>query len=337
MAKKNKKDMDRRRAKAAQKHKTKRKAKAAALRGPSGMQVQYRPGITEMGAPPGFRAVSISQAVVEFGKPLVELAGSTGQSPDMNKVMQAAMLLWNHAVSIQRSEADEREKANVTETLGMTFGLKSDEAESLRSRMVERRSFLFPEDSQPKDRMTPFMFIRKERISDIQPFAYDRLISAGTDIASDAKDAALINSIIKLDRFVAKEADYGEYENLLMEVKNESEDLFERWLRDKGFPEEYHDLAGCLSVYFDFVYGYAHDEAVTLSTVRPDHLVEFFEDFLLRKVYAEPQEYVDWPPSIKLFYRFLKDKGYLQDPEPIAQTIERLETKFLEVLRSHFG
>ncbi len=54
-------------------------------------------------------------------------------------------------------------------------------------------------------------------------------------------------------------------------------------------------------------------------------------------MYAEPQEYVDWPPSIKLFYQFLKDKGYVQDPSPMIQAIERLEPRFLAVLRRHFG
>jgi hypothetical protein len=337
MAKKNRKDMDRRRAKASQKRQVKRKAKAAALRGQSGTQVRYRPGITEMDAPPGFRAVSMSQAILEFGKPLEQLAGSTGQRPDMNKVMQASMLLWNHALSDERGEAGEREKAEVAEALGETFGLKGDEAASLRTRMVERRSYLFPEGNQPKDRMSPFMFIRKERMVEIEPFAYDRLTFTAADIAPDSEDTALIDRIIKLDRFVTEEADYREYESPLMEVKDKAAELFERWLDDKGFPEEYDALARCLSIYLDFVYGYVHDDVVTLRSVRPGYLVEFFEDFLLRKMYAEPQEYVDWPPSIKLFYQFLKDKGYVEDPSPIIQAIERLEPRFLEVLRRHFG
>jgi hypothetical protein len=339
MAKKNKKEIKKRRSKAAQKHQIGRKEKTALLRGQSHVQVQYRPGIAEMEAPPGFRAISMSQAMLEYGKPLNELVVPTAidDMDNLEMIMKITMLLWNHALSVEKGEEEEREKVSVTGILEKAFGLKKDEAESLRKRMVERRSFLFPEDKQPKDRLTPFMFIRKEKVVRIEPFAYNRLIPTKTNIPYSSEDEGLIDKIIKLDQLILEETDYEDYENLFTEVKDGAERLFGKWLADKGFPEEFLSLTECLSIYLDFIYGYAHDDIITLKSISPGYLMEFFEDFLLRKMYVEPQEYVDWPPSIKLFYQFLKDKRYIEDPASIIYAVNRLETRFLEVLTRQFG
>jgi len=328
MAKKNKRDMKKRQVRAAQKHQAKRRAKATLLRGQSHVQVQYRPGIAEMEVPPGFRAISMSQAMLEYGKPLEELM--VRGVDDINKLMQTSMLLWNHAISVEKGEVNEREKVEVAEILEDVFGLTKDKAESLRKRMVERRIFLFPEDKQPENRLMPFMFIRKEKVVRIEPFAYNQMIPTETDISSDHKDKELVNRITKLDQLILEEAEYDDYEKLLMEVKDEAERLFRKWLADRGFPEEFHRLAECLNIYFDFVYGYAHDDVITLKSISGGYLMEFFEDFLLRKIYVEPQEYVDWPPSIKLFYQFLKDKGYMKDSTSIIDTVKGSKQDFLK-------
>lgn len=90
----NKKDMSKRRNKAAQKNQDKRKAKAAALRRQPEVQVRYLPGITEMGVPEGFRSIGMAQAIMEFGKPLQEYMEKNMQSKDdLNKFMQTSMLL----------------------------------------------------------------------------------------------------------------------------------------------------------------------------------------------------------------------------------------------------
>jgi hypothetical protein len=292
-----------------------------------------------MEAPPGFRAISMSQAMLEYGKPLNELIvpAAMDDMDNLNMIMKITMLLWNHAISVEKGEEEEREKVSVTGILEKAFGLKKDEAESLRKRMVERRSFLFPEDKQPKDRLTPFMFIRKEKVVRIEPFAYNRLIPTKTNIPYSSEDKGLIDRITKLDQLILEEADYEDYENLFTEAKDGAERLFRKWLADKGFPEEFHSLTECLSIYLDFIYGYAHDDMITLKSISPGYLMEFFEDFLLRKMYVEPQEYVDWPPSIKLFYQFLKDKRYIEDPASIIYAVNRLETRFLEVLTQQFG
>ena len=56
----NKKDLNKRRNKSAQKQQQKRKARVAAQRQKPEVQVRYRPGISEMGAPDGFRSIGIA-------------------------------------------------------------------------------------------------------------------------------------------------------------------------------------------------------------------------------------------------------------------------------------
>jgi len=52
---------------------------------------------------------------------------------------------------------------------------------------------------------------------------------------------------------------------------------------------------------------------------------------------VEPMEYVYGPPALKLFYRFLHEKGYLDNPEDMIRKIDKLEPYFIEVLRKQFS
>lgn len=334
MAKKNRQDINKRRAKAIQKYKAKRKARLAVRRGQESVQIRYRPGITEMNPPDGFRSIGMAQAMMEYGKPLIKL--TKGES-DLNPAIQAAMLLWNHALNVEKGKESEDEKSKIIELLSETFGITKEDADSLRQQMVDRRSFLFPDDKQPNDRTMPFMFIRKETTVEIIPFPYDLLISKNDVLPADSEDDRLIEKIMEIDRFIIKEDDYSAYEKLLIEVKDQSEKRFRKWLADKGYNEKFYKLSECLAIYLDFVYGYMHDDVFTLKSIPEDYFEEFFEDYLLRKMYTEPQEYVDWPPAIKLFYQFLKEKGYLYDPSPMINAVDKIEHGFIDLLRKQFG
>lgn len=121
-----KKDMNKRRNKTAQKKQQKRKAKTAALRRQEA-QVRYRPGISEMGAPEGFRAIGMAQAMMEYGKPLNEYLGKEPQSmDDLNKLMKLSMLLWNHALDEGKGEERSAGKTDVVKVLSEAFGMKGE-------------------------------------------------------------------------------------------------------------------------------------------------------------------------------------------------------------------
>ena len=60
---------------------------------------------------------------------------------------------------------------------------------------------------------------------------------------------------------------------------------------------------------------------------------EFFIDYLLRKVMAKPPEYTQWPPALRLFYRFLSEKDYLDDPEPMMASLHAIEPDFIALVQ----
>lgn len=333
MGKKNKKEINKKRTKAKQVKEKKRKFRLAESGKAHSVQVVHRPGISEMGAPQGFRAIGMSQAVMEYSKPLTQFVdeGKCG----FNDMLDLAMLLWNHASDIQRGRETGKGE-DIMQTLAATLKIGFPESEGLLKNMVERFEYLFPRDKQPEDKMTLFMFIRKELRTIIRPFDYSVLSLSDGIITSDEKDRELINKINQLDRYVMDETEYSDYEKLLFSIKDECAERFEEWLTNKGLTDKTKQISDCLNVYFDFIYAYMHDVVVTLKDVPLFYLEEFFTDFLLRKVYTEPNEYVYWPPALKLFYTFLHEKNYIDDPGDFIDEIDSLELEFLEVLKKQF-
>jgi hypothetical protein len=71
MAKKKKKDISKRRAKKREKTKRKRNLRLVKSRATTEPKTILRPGLPHMGAPEGFRSISMSQAIMEYAKPLL--------------------------------------------------------------------------------------------------------------------------------------------------------------------------------------------------------------------------------------------------------------------------
>ena len=65
--------------------------------------------------------------------------------------------------------------------------------------------------------------------------------------------------------------------------------------------------------------------------------MEFFEDFLIRKMMVEPAQYILWPPALKFFYLFLHEKGYLNKSDKIIGQIDKIEPYFIKVLKHQFS
>ena len=99
----------------------------------------------------------------------------------------------------------------------------------------------------------------------------------------------------------------------------------------KGVPEPLsQQFAFCLEPYLRFIYQY---DAGNVQDVWPDAMEEFFMDWLMRKVMVKPPEYTQWPPALRLFYRFLSEKGYLDDPEPIIAGLQAIEPAFIAMVK----
>jgi hypothetical protein len=106
---------------------------------------------------------------------------------------------------------------------------------------------------------------------------------------------------------------------------------YHHWLQAKGVPETYrHHFPFCLKTYLSFIYQY---DAGKLKDVSLQALEEFLMDYLLRKVMAKPPEYTRWPPALRLFYRFLSEKGYLDDPERMMARLNSIEPAFIALVK----
>ncbi len=335
MRRNKKQNVHKRHAQKAQKKRVRRKTKAAQLRRQAPAQIIYRPGISEMEAPKGFRHVGMAQAMMEYGEPLRAYSDDSMQGFDT--AFKMASMLWNHAMNVGEREATGMEAAETIKALATAFKLEPQAADELRQKMVKRYWHLFPAAVQPAERTQPFIVIRNELNVEIAPFPYGKLTPNAAAIQPDADDRELLEQIRALDRHILEGSAYEEYERLLEPVKDLAERCFKKWLTDKGVAPEFVRLSECLHIYFDFVYAYTHDDELTLRDVSSAHFEEFFEDFLLRKLHGKPQEYVDWPPALKLFYGYLGEIGYMNVSAAMARAIDNLEFGFMRKLRKYFG
>ena len=333
--KKNKSKISKRQQKAKQQKAKKRKLRL--VRGgrgtTSGPTVIERPGMPDLEAPEGFRSISFSQAIMEYGAPLMEHAKDDSA---MEETFQIAGMVWNYALSVREGKVDRKIEKGIVKGAKSILGLTRDETQELIKKMVARYDYLFPEKIQPKP-PAPFMFIRKEVRHIIRPYDYGKLNISDEPISSDADDRHAMDRLRKLDTLVMDQADYPQYQSLLTEVKEKCEGRFRQWLIAKGLAEQADDFAECPYIFLDFVYGYMHDDLIVLKTVSDQYWMEFFEDFLVRKMMADPADYILWPPALKLFYRFLHEKNYMDDPEPIIAQIDQIEPYFIEVLKHQFS
>ena len=342
MGKKSKKDILKRRLKSREKAKKKRKLHLGSVSVGSPIEEssfdlsRYRPGISEMGAPPGFRSISMAQATAEYAKPLIELVGEESHGMDaLNAALQASILLWNMGIAQEKGKSDPDLDKDVWKAISMTFGMKEKEAQDLINKMIERKNYLFPPEIQPKG--TPFMFIRKEVNYLIRPFDYSKLKISDEKIPPDKKDVELVGNIRHLDRLMESQTDWDEIEDLLQQTEDQALKQFEKWLGLKGVAEDVSRFSERLDIFLDFVYGYMHDDIILLKSVGRRYFLEFFEDYLLRKMMVQAHEYADWPPALKLFYQFLHEKGYLEDLEAPTSLIDQIEPNFISILRKQFS
>ena len=332
--KKNKKEIAKRQAKTREKAKKKRQVRL--VKPPP--RIMERPPISQMEAPKGFMAVSSSQAIMEYAKPLMEIDAES--LDELNRRMELASSLWNLAVSRQKDEQQEysrwMERAKVSAK--KVLNLDGAERDRYIAEMIERQVHLFPEEVQP----TPpsmFMYMRKDVSYLIPPFDDGRIrFRVDTAIPPDEEDLRLIGKIEALDDHIRRGSDYDTYEELALSIEDDSKTCFRKWLIAKGFEDDPEQYVHCPEIYLTFLYRYVHDDPVLLKSVPGQYIIEFFEDFLLRKVMCKPVEYLYWPPSLKLFYRFLHEKSYLSvnETDVLLGSLDAMETHFREILQKRY-
>jgi hypothetical protein len=298
------------------------------------LEFMEAPSFGDIQVPDGFRVVSYSQAMMEYAGPVLE-ASDSDDMKQLNERMQIAMLCWNHCISGDLMPGPRTPEAEIIRKIGKTLKLSKQESSEFFKKMVERKSYLFPEQLQ--QRGVPSMVMRKEMSHIIAPFDLNRVNFLEKPIPPDQRDKTVINDIKKLDTFIMRRADYDEYEDLFLQVGEGCTGLFERWLVAKGVEEFRQELVWFPETLCNFVYGYLHEDVFVLKSIPPEYLAVFLSDFVLRKVIIEPHMYTFIPASIKLFYTFLWEKKYLDNPVPVITVIDEIEPHFIEILRERFG
>ncbi len=286
--------------------------------------------------PDGFRAVSASQAIMEYASPLMEMVPEPEDIVEANEILQIATTIWNYTLNDTLKKKDKKSRADILALIHKELGLDLAKSNDFFSMMVERKHFLFPNDIQPKG--SPVMFIRKTVSYLINRFDYERL-KLSTDIIYPNKlDLKIFKDLEKLDQRILKSATYDKYEKLFLKAQEECPERFYAWLGDKGLEENQDTFAYLSDVYITFIYGYSHEEPVTLKSGPGKYFVEFMLEFLLRKAQMEPWEYTLCPAAMRLFYTFLHEKLYLVDyPKRMIGLIDRLEPHFIDILKKRFS
>lgn len=333
--KKDKKAIAKRSAKAQQRKTHKRKLRL--FKSKPMLEPQYieRPPMAEMDAPPGFRAVSMTNALMEYSKSIIDFEDSENIE-DLNKTIQFTSLLWNYAISVESGEVDTKVTGDILISIQTIWQVDEDVAKKLLDKFVARKNEMFPPEVQVKGSM--FMYQRKEMTHLVAPFNYNQLKIADEIIPPDDDDKEFLQQLDTMDHYIHDGTDYGEWEDEYFSMEEACKKSFSNWLQKKGVPGKYSkDFPFLAEVFMNFVYRYGHDDVIVLKSVLPEYFEDFLFDHVLRKVMMEPHEHVEWPPALKLFYSFLAEKGYLIDVEQFVGIIDSLERQFIDVLRERYG
>lgn len=279
------------------------------------------------GVPQGFRPISVTQAIVEFAAPIMSYV-EDGTIQDPNDALQIGLQLWNSTLP-EVPVAMRQARREIVAQIEMTLQMNREKADAFFDEISERKAYLFPDEIQPEGAMT--MFMRKEVDYLITPFEESQLTLSDDLVLPDSDDDAFLNALGDLDARIETGEGYGEWENDFFEMQELCCERYRHWLLAKGAPETFsQQFSFCLEPYLNFIYQY---DVGDLLYVVPDVLEEFFMDWLMRKVMVKPPEYAQWPPAIRLFYRFLSEKGYLDDPEPILASLYDVEPEFIAMVK----
>ena len=281
----------------------------------------------EPDVPQGFRPVSMTQALLEYAAPLMAYV-EDGTVQDPNEALQVGLLLWNSTLP-EAPVAVRQSQREIVAHIEATFQMGRQEAEAFCEHMIERKAYLFPDEMQPAGSMT--MFMRKEVEYLITPFAKSQLHLSDQRVPPDRDDAMWLDALRQLEARIDEGNDYGDWEADFFAMQERCCQRYHHWLLAKGVSETVsQQFAFCLEPYLTFIYQY---DAGNVQDVVPDTLEEFFMDWLMRKVMVKPPEYTQWPPALRLFYRFLSEKGYLDDPEPIIAGLQAIEPAFIAMVK----
>ena len=283
--------------------------------------------LEDLQPPEGFRAITITQALLSFAEPLQAICQEKGID-GMNTVIRIANDIWNYTLP-KVPLAQKKTPDDIVEELCEKLALDESEAFDFFEHLVDRKAYLFPDEIQPADPRN--MFMRKEE--DYQIAAFDEasleLKSETPPVSQD--DEKMLQTLRQLDRMLADGEEYDAWEKLSFQAEEYCCTQYYQWLQAKGASQKQaSEFPYCIEIFLEFVYRY---HAAPLTSLESVDVYDFLHDHLLRKVSIRPDEYVYWPPAIRLFYTFLSEKGYFEDPAPFLRLFKYAEPEFIALLK----
>ena len=333
MSKKKKKVIAKRRVQAKANKQKKEKTKIKTRSSASNIQFEERPAVAAIDAPPGFRAVSMSQGLMEYAKPLMDFV-EKGTVKELNDVFQIALPIWNYDISLEKGNF-KIDKKDIIKPISKILKLNTQDSAEFFDMMIQRKKHLFPKEIQPDDPMVVFM--RKDEHYLVTEFNYNSL-NISKEIYIPAKeDKKLVQLLDQMDDYINKSIEYDEWEDFYFNTVEKCKKRYKTWLEFRGLKEYSEEFPYNIEIYLNFIYCYFHEDEINLKKVKSVNFVEFFTDYVLRKVMAEPHEYITWPPSIKLFYGFLKEIGYFDTPEKVIKLVDGFEPIFVKIIKARYS
>src|SRR5437870_5461312 len=230
----------------------------------------------EREAPPGFRPLPMMQAMLEFAAPIMAYV-ENGTVQDPNDALQIGMQLWNFTLP-KVPVAQKQSRTEIVDHIRTTLQLDMPEAEAFFEHMIERKAYLFPDETQPEGSL--MMFMRKEVDYLITQFEESQLELSDEPIPPDRDDHVFLDALRRLDAAIAAGADYDEWEKDFFAMQDLCCNRYRYWLQAKGVPEAYsNQFPFCVETYLSFIYQYNTGK---LKDVSARALAEFFMDYLLR-------------------------------------------------------
>jgi hypothetical protein len=269
----------------------------------------------------GYRIVGPAQAMLDYAKPLL---ANCENEEEMEQVLAVVQMFWMMAV-LEGTDSDEEKE--IKQKLAE---MNSPEAEEVFNMMRERFRLMFPKFMDE----SPFHIrerVLEEDIEEFEPYDESK-IQISEDIIPPTAIEIKLKEILHILGNEIEDRDVEKYEKELLEWHNNILDNYVEWCFLKGVPDEEAQIfAQAISYFLSFLY---ERYMVVISDQIADDVVEdFMEIYYIKKIWATSEEKSMMPIALKLFMRYLDEKGIVPGIQSLIKVIESKQEIFLRNLR----
>jgi len=269
----------------------------------------------------GYRIVGPAQAMLDYAKPLLD---NCENEEEIEQVLSVIQMFWMLAIVEGTDSVEEKKiKQKLAE-------MNSPEAEELFDMMRERFRLMFPNLMDE----SPFYIkecVLEEDIEEFEPFDESTIQISEDIIPPTDVEIKIAETLHILDDDI-EDRDIEKYEKELSEWQNNILDNYVEWCFLKGVPdEEAQFFAQAVSHFLSFLYDRYMD--VISDHIEDKTVGKFMEVYYIKKIWATSEEKSMMPIALKLFMRYLDEKGIVPGIKSLIKVIESKQEIFLRNLK----